>query len=70
MSYQTHWYNIHLKITRSSKISQKVLVKTEKHILKIHCSYKIISTELKEKHILEQDELFCCVIISSELKES
>ena len=39
----------------SLKISQKVLVKTEKHILKIHCSYKIISTELKEKHILEQD---------------
>ena len=30
MSYQTHWYNIHLKITRSSKISQKVL-KKEKH---------------------------------------
>ena len=23
----------------------------------------IISTELKEKHTLEQDELFCCVII-------
>ena len=29
----------------------------------------IISTELKEKHTLEQDE-FCCVIISSELKEN
>ena len=30
----------------------------------------IISTELKEKHILKQDVLFCCVIISSGLKES
>ena len=36
----------------------------------IHCCYLIISTELKEKHTLEQDELFCCVIISSGLKES
>ena len=30
---------------------------------------KLISTELKEKHTLEQDE-FCCVIISSGLKEN
>ena len=29
----------------------------------------IISTELKEKHTLDQDKLFCCVI-SSGLKES
>ena len=29
----------------------------------------IISTELKEKYTLEQDE-FCCVIINSELKEN
>ena len=29
----------------------------------------IIGTEFKEKHTLEQDELFCCVIISSWLKE-
>ena len=36
---------------------------------KIHCYYIIIRTELKEKHALEQDELFCCVIISSGLKE-
>ena len=27
----------------------------------------IISTELKEKHTLEQDELFCCVIIQFHL---
>ena len=27
-------------------------------------------TELKEKYILEQDDLFCCVIISSGLKDS
>ena len=42
---------------------------------KIHCCYIIISREkhkekLKEKHTLEQDELFCCVIISSGLKEN
>ena len=36
----------------------------------IPCCYIIIGTELKEKHTLEQDELFCCVIISSRLKES
>ena len=30
----------------------------------------IMSIEFKEKHTLEQDELFCCVIISSGLKES
>ena len=30
---------------------------------------KLISTELKEKHTLKQDE-FCCVIISSGLKEN
>ena len=37
---------------------------------KMHCCYIIISTELKEKPTLEQDELFYCVNISSELKES
>ena len=31
--------------------------------------YLIISTEFKEEHTFEQDE-FCCVIISSGLKES
>ena len=31
--------------------------------------YKIIGTEFKEKHTFEQDELFCCIIISSGLKE-
>ena len=35
----------------------------------IHCYYIVIGTEFKEKHILEQDELFCCVIISSGVKE-
>ena len=35
----------------------------------IHCCYIIIGTEFKGEHILEQDELFCCAIISSELKE-
>ena len=36
----------------------------------IHCCYIVISTALKEKHTAEQDELSCCVIISSGLKES
>ena len=36
---------------------------------RIHCCYIIIGTEFKEKHNLEQDELFCCVIISFGLKE-
>ena len=35
---------------------------------KIHCCYIIISTELKEKHILEQDE-FCCLSLAVGLKE-
>ena len=37
---------------------------------KIHCCSIIICTELKEKYTLEQDELFCCIIISSGLKEN
>ena len=37
---------------------------------KKHCCYIIINTELKEKHTLEQNELFCCITISSGLKES
>ena len=36
---------------------------------RIYCCYIIAGTEFKGKHILEQDELFCCVIISSGLKE-
>ena len=36
---------------------------------KIHCCYIIISTELKKKHTLEQNELFSCINISSGLKE-
>ena len=35
---------------------------------KIHYCYTIISTELKEKHPLEEGELFCPIIISSGLK--
>ena len=35
---------------------------------RMHCCYIIIGTEFKEKHILEQDELFGCAIISSGLK--
>ena len=36
---------------------------------RIHCCYIYIGTEFKGKHILEQDELFCCAIISSGLKD-
>jgi len=36
----------------------------------IHGIFQAISTEHKEEHTLNQDELFCCVIISSGLKES
>ena len=36
---------------------------------RIHCCYIIIGKEFKEKHTLEEDELFCCIIISSGLKE-
>ena len=36
---------------------------------RIHCCYIVIGTEFKEKQILEQDELFCCAIISSGFKE-
>ena len=34
----------------------------------LHC-YIITGTELKEKHTLGQDVLFCCIIFSSELKD-
>ena len=36
---------------------------------RIHC-HIIIGIEFKEEHILEEDELFCCVIISSGLSFS
>ena len=35
---------------------------------RIRCCYIIIGKEFKEKHTLEEDELFCCIIISSGLK--
>lgn len=34
-----------------------------------HCCYIIIDTEFKPKYTLEEDKLFCCVIISSDVKE-
>ena len=46
-----HSHNIHFKMTglvRSLSSSR------------IHCCHIIIGTESKGKHILEQDELFCC----------
>ena len=38
-------------------------------LCRIHCCYIIIGKEFKEKHTLEEDELFYCIIISSGLKE-
>ena len=35
----------------------------------IHGCYIIFGSQVKRKHILEQDELFCCAIISSGLIE-
>ena len=36
---------------------------------RIHCCYITIGTDFKEKQTLEQDELFCCVILALGLKE-
>ena len=66
-SYRTHSHNIHLKITRL--VRRFLLKRRNMSFSKIHCYYIIISTELKGKHTLEQDE-FCCVIISSGLQEN
>ena len=66
-SYQTHSQNICLNITRL--VRRFLLRRRNLSSSNIHCYYIIIRTELKEKHALEQDELFCCVIISSGLKE-
>ena len=48
---------------------RRFLRKRNKSSSRVHYCYIIIGTEFKEKNILEQDELFCCVIISSGLKE-
>ena len=66
-SYQTHSH-IHLKII--VLVRRFLLRRRNMSLSKIHCCYIIISTELKEKHTLDQDELSCCVIISSGLKEN
>ena len=65
-SYQTHYHNIHLKmIGLVRRFSRRRNMSSSR----ICCCYIIISTEFKEKHILEQDELFHFAIISSGLKE-
>ena len=64
-SYQTHYHNIHLKMTG---LVRRFSRRRNKSSSRIHCCYIITGTEFKEKHILEQDELFCCAIISSGLK--
>ena len=65
--YQTHFHNIHLKKARL--VRRFLLRRRNRSSSKLYCCYIIISTELKGKHTLEQDELFCCLIISSGLKE-
>ena len=55
-SSQTHSHNIHLKITG---LVRRFLRRRNKSSSDIHCCYIIISTEFKEKHTLEQDNLFC-----------
>ena len=64
-SYQSHPHNIHFKMTG---LVRRFL---RRHLSssRIHCCYIITGTEFKEKHILERDELFCYVIISSRRKE-
>ena len=56
-SSQTYCHKIHLKITgldRSFLLGRRNMSSGKKH-----CCYIIISTEPKEKHTLEQDEILC-----------
>ena len=59
-SYQIHSHNLHLKI---AVLVRKFLLRRNISWSKVPCCYIIINTELKEKHTLEKDELFCSVII-------
>ena len=65
-SYQTHSHNIHFKVTG---LVRRFSRRRNMYSSRIYFCYIIIGTEFKEKHILEQDELFCFTIISSRLKE-
>ena len=65
-SYQTHSKNIHFKMT---ELVRRFSRKRDMSSSRIHCCYIIIGTEIRDKHILKQDELFYCAIISSGLKE-
>ena len=65
-SYQTHSHNIHFKVTG---LVRRFSRRRNMSSSRIYFCYIIIGTEFKEKHILEQDELFCFTIISSRLKE-
>ena len=67
-SYQIHSHNTHLNIT--GLVRKFLLRRRNMSLSKIHCCYIIISTELKKKHTLGQDKLFCCVIINSGFKEN
>ena len=66
-SSQTHSHSLHFKMTGLvRRFSRRKNISSSR----LHCCYIITGTEFKEKHILEQDELFCCEIISPGLKEN
>ena len=58
---QTQSRSIHFKMTG---LVRRFLTSKNMSWSTIHCGYIITDTEFKGKYILEQDELFCCVIIS------
>ena len=62
--WETHSHNIHFKIMELVRS----FLRRSSSSNRAHCCYIITSTEFKEKHTLEQNELFCCAIISTGLK--
>ena len=65
-SYQTHSHAIHFKKTG---LVRRFSRRRNMPSSSIHGCYIIFGSQVKRKHILEQDELFCCAIISSGLIE-
>ena len=63
-TWETHSHNIHFKIMELVRS----FLRRSSSSNRAHCCYIITSTEFKEKHTLEQNELFCCAIISTGLK--
>ena len=63
--YQTNSHKIHFKMTG---LVRRFSRRRNMSSNRIHSCHIIFGTEFKGKHILEQDELFCCAIISFGLK--